>query len=250
MALPNLPTELLLHIFSQFSTPALLPFTTISHRFLCIITTILRSRMLHAAPVPGHILFLDCFRPSQRFQKASLHCSHLQTPNLGSADFLNLRDIYSHFHVGHAERARRQLRGSDQMMWPQVNGPAHFNPTASIASVSSSQPTYETVHLEDHELFTQLVIECSVVSAQRSMLRAFTQIQDGVIRVWREWLDRVASEGTDATQGDDSNILWINMKRDVGLRVNVTKHEHSVYRVRDGVPQSGFDSYTIEFSGQ
>jgi hypothetical protein len=81
------------------------------------------------------------------------------------------------------------------------------------------------------------------------MLRAFTQIQDGVIRVWREWLDKAASEGPDLIEGDDSNILWINLKRNVGLRVNVTKHEHSVYRVRDGVPQSGFDSYTIEFSG-
>ena len=249
MSLLSLPSELLIQIFSLFSTPALLPLTTISHRVLSLITSILRSRMLRAAPVPGHILFLDCFRPSQRFQKPSLHCSQSNTPNLEHADFTNLRNIYSNFRIGHGARHTLRSRQLNPVPLPQTNGPAYFNPTASIASVSSSQPTFDTLHLDDHELFTQLVIDCSVVSAERSMLRAFAKIQEGVIRVWKEWLDEAAAEGPDNGVRRESNILWINLKRNVGLRINVTKHEHSMYPIRDGVQLGGFDSYTIEFAG-
>jgi len=54
------------------------------------------------------------------------------------------------------------------------------------------------------------------------------EVEDGVVRVWRDWLGKVTGGGsTISAQGkevlptDQKRILWVDTARNVGLRVRV-----------------------------
>jgi hypothetical protein len=207
----------------------------------------------------------------------SLHCTHLQTPDLDSyapniSTLRHLRDIYSRYRVQSATATPQQRRRPGDIPGSRTYDQSYFNPTASIASVTSSssssspssssssaaqaeikpQPHHETIHLEPHELFSQLVMESNIVSGAPTLLRAFTSIGHGVVRVWREWLENaIADRSREGSGDDDASVLWLNLQKSVGLRVRVARCERRAWaHGRDVDLEGGTDSYDIEFEGE
>jgi len=188
----------------------------------------------------------------------------------------HLRDIYSHYRVQTANTTPQRQRRPGDIPGSRTYNQSYFNPTASIASVISSnlatttssssahtdsKPArphhHETIHLESHELFSQLVMDCNIVSGAPTLLRAFTSIRHGVVRVWREWLEKAIAvqperwrEGCVVQPADDANVLWLNLQKSVGLRVRVARGGRSWADGRDGDWESVSDSYEVEFEGE
>lgn len=116
-----------------------------------------------------------------------------------------------------------------------------------------------SIHLESSEDFSQLctVVNLVKVIPHSNLLLSAVTVEDGIIRIWRDWLEEQAQLGiitdaqrridaaADATREDripsdagagsrplvggrrrrreeeDSGILWVDTKKNVGLRFRV-----------------------------
>ena len=119
-------------------------------------------------------------------------------------------------------------------------GAAAAGAAASAAQADSAAPkvpplvAYD-VHLDEGELFSQLCTVANLVktSARPGLFLNSVNVNDGVIRVWRDWLGKRAAETATATAAtatkndnddpDDKNVLWAYMGKHMGMRFRVTE---------------------------
>ena len=112
-------------------------------------------------------------------------------------------------------------------------------------------PVVRTVELEELEDFAQL---CTVVNLVKVMpgshlLLSAIAIQEGIVRLWRDWLEDQAKVSSDETSGVEENVilpgggvqshrtvdelgtsdghqmLWADNGRNVGLKLRVREKE-------------------------
>jgi hypothetical protein len=78
------------------------------------------------------------------------------------------------------------------------------------------------VNLDDGEMFSQLCAVTNLVKEgpRSGLFISHVNIVDGVIRVFRKWLAKMASR-QDKSQSDSENILWIDTHNNVGIRFSV-----------------------------
>ena len=264
----DLPNELILQTLSSFQTTELLTITTLSHRFHALIIRLLQTRLFQAANLPDHTLLLECYHPSQKLTEPPLYCTYLGTPGLDTCveddneDHYNpigristLRNLYSSFIP-----YRRQIKPyAKQYRHPAGDIPgSRTHPSSSSAVKEEEQDAVRQIlSLEGHELFTQLCAVTNIVRVgpRNGLFRSFVEVQEGVVRVWREWLARRASMDAGGTEStieisalnldkpngknvirendvdgtgiidicNDDRILWIDMPKNVGLRVDVSE---------------------------
>jgi hypothetical protein len=128
----------------------------------------------------------------------------------------------------------------------------------------------QTLNLEGHELFTQL---CAVVNIVKfgpkpGVFKSFVEVEDSVLRVWREWLEKMTEKrnGEDEAGGsvgaeevhtalapgiDEVNVLWVGSAKNTGIRFNVREK-----RLRRDLPvimhinEDAPVSYEIEYDGR
>ncbi|KAJ4324042.1 hypothetical protein N0V94_001542 [Neodidymelliopsis sp. IMI 364377] len=107
----------------------------------------------------------------------------------------------------------------------------------------------QTVSLEEHELFTQLVAQTNLVKIgpYNGLFSAFVDVEEGVLRVWRDWLSTTAAKNSTSTADvqkevvenvrkgkevvretmdnkldlNDPRILWVSTAQNTGIRFNV-----------------------------
>lgn len=122
------------------------------------------------------------------------------------------------------------------------------------------------VSLEEFEDFSQL---CSIVNLVKimpnsRMLISAVTVEDGIIRVFRDWLkrqskrDQYSTTTTSTTttahagiQQDEDDVLWVNNKKTVGLKLRVKEKKWNrpmlpVLMHRD---EEGAVSYEVEIEG-
>jgi hypothetical protein len=294
----SLPNELLLSVLSNLSTPLLTPVAHVSHRFASLVYRLVLYRLKTAAELPGHTLLLECYHPSAKLTEPYLYCLYKDAPELkelcdqsdsgeNSTDvdlierFRQLRKIYARYtvyrHHPNPLLPRRHPAGD-------VPGSRTYNSTSASTANSSSAPALtsqtlpesdqdeedETVrqmlHLDSHELFTQLCTTANLVKIgpRSGLFRCFVGLEEGVIRVFREWLSRMAqvvdNDGNirmtlptsdihvDSIAGD--KILWLTPQKHVGLRFKVRER-----RIQRRTPVLWYAeeevavSYEIEYEG-
>jgi hypothetical protein len=81
----------------------------------------------------------------------------------------------------------------------------------------------QILSLEGGELFTQLVAQLNLVKIgpRNGLYTSFTEVEEGVVRVWRDWLKDMAEESVDEKKGKEK-VLWVDGKsRNTGLRFRV-----------------------------
>jgi hypothetical protein len=92
------------------------------------------------------------------------------------------------------------------------------------------------VIIDGHEDFSQLCVVASLVQVRpgTSMLLSASTIEDGFVRLWRDWLYRQSrnlkkaseiarEEGLDEIQmlPDSDDMLWVDIAKTVGLKLRV-----------------------------
>lgn len=119
---------------------------------------------------------------------------------------------------------------------------------------SHDQFVCQNIHLESHELFSQLQTITSLVKIgpRRGLFLSSVNISDSIMRIWRQWLaERSKSEGEGSSEGDKERkerLVWADNNRTVGLRVRVVEREEAtpVLVRKDEDPPV---SYTLQYEG-
>ncbi|KAH9877065.1 hypothetical protein IAQ61_002428 [Plenodomus lingam] len=250
----RLPNELLLHLFTPIPTPDLLPLTAISRRIYNLILRILHNRMVAASELHNYTLLLECYHPSAKLTEPAYFCAYRGTDGLtqydrdGACDagaLGRMHGMYSRFRPH-----RRDLEpGGRRVMARPGDIPGSRTFPGTVQDKGSGDIVKQILNLEAHELFTQLVAQTNLVKiAPRSgLFTAFVGVEEGVLRVWRDWLKdadtrcrdhptatvqqpnkaegkgkAVAKEDVEgAADLDDPQILWVSPAKNTGLRFNV-----------------------------
>ncbi|KAJ4989930.1 F-box domain-containing protein [Stagonosporopsis vannaccii] len=253
----KLPNELLLHLFVPLPTPELLPLTLVSHRIYNIILRILHNRLVAAAELDSHSLLLECYHPSAKLTEPPYFCAYRGTDGLSlyenpsepdrvtTARLGEMRQMYSRFRPH-----RRELEEDGRRVARRpgdIPGSRTYPGTAQ--DKYRGELVKQTVSLEAHELFTQLVAQTNLVKIgpYNGLFSAFVDVEEGVLRVWRKWLNDNASRGNSTradiqkedieelgkgtgmvrevsekrSDPDDQRILWVSTAKNTGIRFNV-----------------------------
>jgi hypothetical protein len=255
----DLPNELILHTLQPFTTRELLPLALVSYRFYGLIVRLLQSRLLLAANLPEHTLLLECYHPSQRLTEPALYTTYLGTPGLDThlknsddvtatpvGRLAELRDLYSSF-----QPHRKLAKPRTPRRHPAGDIPGSRTHTIATMAARKAQNSEEPeavkqiVSLEGHELFTQLCAQVNLVrtGGRREYFSSFVEVEEGVVRVFRDWLRNGAEDGlmrdhspewqydgkgkqkrsTVAAIQCDKRIKWIRDDKNVGIRTKVTE---------------------------
>ncbi|KAF2125142.1 F-box domain-containing protein [Dothidotthia symphoricarpi CBS 119687] len=255
----RLPNELLLHILTPIPTPELLPLTVLSHRIYTLILRILHNRLVAAAELNSHSLLLECYHPSAKLTEPPYFCAYRGTDGLSyyenpyEADTYNaarlgeMRNMYSRFRP-----YRRELESGGRRVRPgDVPGSRTFPGT--VQDKHEGETVRQTISLEAHELFTQLVAQTNLakIAARNGMFTSFVEVEEGVLRVWRDWLSKMAAKSARASLNpqqkafevegkgkqavnetasekvdpDDERILWLSLDKNTGIRFNVKERK-------------------------
>lgn len=280
-------TQLLLHLFVPLPTPELLPLTVLSHRIYNIILRILHNRLVAAAELDSHSLLLECYHPSAKLTEPPYFCAYQGTDGLSlyenpsepdraiTARLGEMRQMYSRFRPH-----RRQLEDNGRRVARRpgdIPGSRTYPGTAQDRF--QGELVRQTVSLEAHELFTQLVAQTNLVKIgpYNGLFSAFVDVEEGVLRVWRKWLGETAAicsnpiadiqqEAVEevgdkeevvrevaAEEFDPANkrILWVNSAKNTGIRFNVK--ERKLRRDAPILIRNDEDmpvSYDIEYDGR
>lgn len=306
----GLPTELLDDVLASFPTPALLPLAGVCRRFHALVSRLLYRRLRRAVALARYQLILACYHPSAKISTPYLHCQYLGTDDLdGPADhdapdnaLHRIATMYSRFrpvppsdadvHVRNYRAIRRTMNffmlsdmasgGTAATALQTVAGaPARGGTPASPASLASPATSGDAlplvaydVHLDEGELFSQLCTVTSLVrtGARPGLFLNCVNIDDGVIRVWRDWLSQrvrpaaaaavAASPSATEAGGNqaipsvvdtDQHILWAYTGKHVGMRFRVTEgdqptdHENRFTRRATALVEEPAVSYQLEY---
>ena len=226
-------------------------------------------------------LILECYHPSTKSIEPSLSCHYITTPGLssnprtisdtkGENSVTELRNLYSHFRPMRQNSSGRTFR-------PHPAGEVPSSRTHQAAAVYTYSRDVQdalvshNVNLEPHELFSQLCVATHRVQlGHRGRIYSIANVTEGVVRIWRQWLAQRAKSNDEKSiagsprileddQGeydenedkdDGANMLWVDDRKDVGIRVRVKenswKRNGPILLLKDEDPAV---SYTIEYEG-
>lgn len=119
----------------------------------------------------------------------------------------------------------------------------------------------QQIHLESHELFTQLCAGVKILRkgvgngrSEDGLYRRNSVIGSGTLRVWRDWLAERSKIDMEryGEMGDSGNggVLWLGTTTDIGLKLAVEKVEDEGVV---GVGREGEDedvTFRLQFQGQ
>lgn len=267
-------------------TPELLPLTLVSHRIHSIILRILHNRLVAAAELDSHSLLLECYHPSAKLTEPPYFCAYQGTDGLSlyenpsepdrvtTARLGEMRQMYSRFRP-----YRRELEeGGRRVTRRPGDIPGSRTYPGTAQDKYRGELVKQTVSLEEHELFTQLVAQTNLVKIgpYNGLFSAFVDVEEGVLRVWRKWLGENASKGNNISAEvqkeevrklgrgttavrevieekldlDDHRILWVSTSKNTGIRFNVK--ERKLRRDSPILIRNDEDtpvSYDIEYDG-
>jgi hypothetical protein len=280
---------LLLHLFLPITTPELLALTSISRRISTIILRILHNRLVAAAELDSHSLLLECYHPSVKLFEPPYFCTYHGTKGLSlyvteAEDEANIgerlrkmRDMYSRFRP-----YRRELEeGGRRVVRRPGDVPGSRTFPGTVKDIYEGETVKQTLSLEAHELFTQLVAQTNLVKIgpRHGLFTCFVDVEEGVMRVWKDWLAETSAKGrferasapVEAVEAvgstskgkqavkevdkekvdmDDPRILWVSGSKNTGIRFNVKERKFRrdtpiLIRADEDMPVT----YEIEYDG-
>jgi hypothetical protein len=185
-----------------------------------------------------------------------------------------MRWMYSRFRPH-----QRELEQGGRRVLPRpgdVRGSRTFPGTAK--ENYQGETVKQTLSLEAHELFTQLVAQTNLVKIgpRHGLFTCFVDVEEGVLRVWKDWLADTASKGRkerevtlagpaeevgkgketareaseETLDLEDSRILWVSPSKNSGIRFNVKEKKFRrdtpiLIRADEDMPVT----YEIEYDG-
>jgi hypothetical protein len=204
-------------------------------------------------------MLLECFHPSAKLTEPPYFCTYRGTDGLTKYDDSNssmkevgrLGEMYNMYSRFRPHRRDLEAGGRRVKRRPgDVLGSRTF--PGAVQERYEGETVRQTLGLEAHELFTQLVAQTNLVKiGSHNLFTNFVDIEEGVLRVWREWLRDVAAKGQTANTEvpnevveevgkgkevvrevqdvkadlDDPRILWVSSRKDSGIRFNVRERK-------------------------
>ncbi|KAK2626388.1 hypothetical protein QTJ16_004650 [Diplocarpon rosae] len=263
----DLPNEILISILSTFRTLDLLSITLTSHRIHSLILRILHHRLLETAQLTQHKLILEVFHPSTKLSTPYLFCDFLGTyclsvpqdtdqptnphvyrdkqkgradVNGGAMGLSELRSLYSHF---------RPLKPSSDYTLTRTHPAGGTFKIPNGLVDRHDEFVCQNIHLESHELFSQLQTITSLVKVgpRRGLFLSSVNISEDILRIWRPWLAaRAGSSAGEADLEGREGLLWVDRQKNVGLRVGVVEREETT-AVLVGTDEDAPVSYTLQY---
>ncbi|CAG8221161.1 unnamed protein product [Penicillium olsonii] len=250
VTLDFLPNEVYIEILSDFSTRDLLPLALVNRRFHALVLRILHYRLLLHNPPKDYKLILECFHPSSKLTEPHVFCKYLGTDGLSEhhADPLEDADpaqqlgrvtaLYSRFHPKARSEEEEQNLATRFALFP---GRMFLSGVFVRADMDGDEDKKDDkvvreVTIDGYEDFSQLCVVVSLVQVRpgTSLLLSASTIEDGFVRLWRDWLyrqsrklkkasDAAREEGLDEVQitSDPDDMLWVDLARTVGLKLRV-----------------------------
>lgn len=236
-----LPNEVLVQILSPFPTHSLLPLTTVSHRFHALILRILHYRLLVSASLNEYKLILECFHPSSKLIEPHVFCKYLGTDGLSNRHE-GKGSLYE--NVDTAQQLGK-LGSLYSKFRPEVtveerSSGARLVPSSDDGEQPDDLIVTRPIHLEEFEDFSQLCVVVNIVKVMpgSNLLLSAVTVEDGVIRLFRDWLRKqakysVQSLNSSPTMGGSADVgssssgeapyhmLWMGQSKSVGLKVRV-----------------------------
>ena len=253
----------------MFLTRELVRWTPTCRHIHSLILRLIHIRLQIAAGLDGHTLFLECHHPSARLTAAKLYCTSLGTDGL--QELLNDITRDDGRYIGQIERAgklysRFRPQNSETIKYtrrhpagdiPGSRTHPDSNPQSMVSEPNEHNLVRETVTVDAHDLFSQLstLTYLGREELSRGFLFSLTEVCEGTIRVWRDWLKKqcesrsFSDESTivvhhdaprslpthngkarsdsvvnTSNQTKDPNVLWINSgNENVGIKFRVKK---------------------------
>jgi hypothetical protein len=149
---------------------------------------------------------------------------------------------------------RRELEdGGRRVRRPPGDVPGSRTYPGSPADKFEGETVKQVLNLDGHELFTQLVAQTNLVKIgpRHGLFACFVGVEEGVVRVWRQWLRDMSAKGrTVVATGPemivqhegkgkeaireivqenkdlaDESILWVSHAKNTGLRFNIKERK-------------------------
>ncbi|KAF9893792.1 hypothetical protein FE257_009962 [Aspergillus nanangensis] len=249
---PVTTMDVFAQILSPFPTRVLLPLTTVSQRFHALILRILHNRLLVSASLKEYKLILECFHPTSKLTEPHVFCKYLGTDGL-SNKYEGKGSLYE--NVTTAQQLGR-LSSLYSRFRPEVtveeSASGHrLTPSTDNEPLSPDQLVVtRPINLEEDENFSQLCVVVNIVKVMpgSNLLLSTITVEDGVIRVFRDWLKEHKEHGR---LNKEVPILWVGQNKNVGLKVRVREKSYlnrpaPVLLHRDEDPFTCYELYIDE----
>lgn len=221
---------------------------------------ILQNRLIAASELHAHTLLLECYHPSAKLTEPPYFCAHRGTDGLSQYDGTKssmtdvgqlgrMHNLYSRF-----QPHRRDLEDGGRRVLPRPGDiPGSRTFPGTIQDTGDGETVKQILSLDANELFTQVVAQANLVKIgpRNGLFTCFVGVEDGVMRIWREWLRNTAAkspapsstttqpsvdmvrgcksvvhkEGVDQIDLNDTRILWVNKAKNTGLKFNVKERK-------------------------
>ncbi|AEO55008.1 cyclin-like F-box protein [Thermothelomyces thermophilus ATCC 42464] len=249
------PNEILDGILCHLPTTALLPLAGVSRRLRAVTLHILKQRLARAVSEPDHRVMLECYHPAEKLYTPYLYCDYLRADPFTKSDGNGsdagcLGGAYAHFRPVESDETRSWARRRSALWgrhWDVDDddgggGGGGDGDDGVSNGRKESRPSVD-LYLDDDESFSQLCTITNIVrlGPKPGLFRSHVNINDGVVRVWRDWLGaraRAAAAGRGGEGGaagggemiggsgeDREVVLWADPYRNVGVRFRVTEKD-------------------------
>ncbi|CAG8220486.1 unnamed protein product [Penicillium salamii] len=253
VTLDFLPNEVYIEILSDFSTRDLLPLISVNRRFHALVLRILHYRLLLTTPLKEYKLLLECFHPSSKLTEPHVFCKYLGTDGLSERHAENpleegpdaaqqlgrVTALYSRFRPQARSEEEEQSIAMRFGLFPGrmfLSGVGFVRADINGDKDKREDKVVREVTIDGYEDFSQLCVVASLVQVRpgTSLLLSASTIEDGFVRLWRDWLyrqsrklkrasDVAKEEGLDEVQiaSDPDDILWVDLAQTIGLKLRV-----------------------------
>lgn len=239
-----LTAQIFVQILNPFSTRDILPLAKVSHRFHALVLRILHYRLLVAASLKEYKLILECFHPASKLTEPHVFCKYLGTDGL-SDKHEGEGSLYE--NVKETQKLGR-LTSLYSRFRPEITVEERTIGSRLVPFENGLDPDDLTVkravHIEDTEDFSQLCVMVNLVKVMPSSNRLLSAVtvEDGVVRLFRNWLREQAQKA-------DPDILWVDQGKNVGLKMRVREKRRpgqaAILIHRDEAPVS----YDVDIEG-
>ncbi|CBF70019.1 F-box protein [Aspergillus nidulans FGSC A4] len=220
----SLPNEVFVQILYPFSTRELLHLATVSQRFYALVLRLLHYRLLLSAQLTDYKLILECFHPTSKLTEPHVFCKYLGTPCL-SDKYEGEGSLYE--NIDTAQQLGR-LGTLYSIFKPVETEEETEEGSAAVALDPDSLAVRRPISIESFEDFSQLCVVVNVVKVLpgTDVLLSAVNVEDGVIRLFRDWLkgqsNRLPDLQPHTSSESQGEVLWVDQNRNVGLKFRVS----------------------------
>ncbi|KAL4754569.1 hypothetical protein BDW72DRAFT_165659 [Aspergillus terricola var. indicus] len=218
----SLPNEVFVQILYPFTTRELLRLATVSQRFYALVLRLLHYRILLSAQLTDYKLILECFHPTSKLTEPHVFCKYLGTPGL-SDKYEGEGSLYE--NIDTAQQLGRL--GTLYSIFKPVETEEDL---AAVGLDPDSLAVRRPVSIESSEDFSQLCVVVNVVKVLpgTDVLLSAVNVEDGVIRLFRDWLKSQTNHPRDlqphkSTENQGHGVLWVDQSKSVGLKFRVSE---------------------------